>query len=296
VKDLLLVLSLAATGTTQRASERLHLTQSAVSRALAQAETRAGVRLFDRSARGLSATLAGQRLLAGAGVILNQLRDLERSVRDERRAALRVRLVCECYTAYRWLPSALKALASRMPNLEVEIAVEHTRAATEALLHGAVDVALLTTGIIPKRSGLLERPLFSDEVVFLVGTTHALAKEKSLTPGDLRNHALITANTPAAEQSWFLRQTFGRQRPKLRSLRFPVTEAIIDAARAGLGIAVLSEWIATPYLESSDLVLKRLKAGPLLRPWRIAYRPEARDAAETLGTLLVGSAPRRHDR
>ncbi len=71
---------MASAGSTAGAAALLHLTQSAVSRALGQAEQRVGVELFRRNARGLTPTTAGKRLLEGAGTILQQLAMLEQAV------------------------------------------------------------------------------------------------------------------------------------------------------------------------------------------------------------------------
>ena len=266
VRDLDLVLALAAAGSTARAAQLLHLTQSAISRALAQAEERIGVQLFERSARGLSPTAAGQRLLAGAGPLLRQLHELERAVAAPEQEPTRLRLVCECYTAYRWLPSAMANLRERWSDLLVEVGSEHTGDPVSALLRGQVDVALLTTSELPKGEGLREARLFADEVVFVMSHEHALAKSRSLTPAQLQGEALITGNTPAAEARWFMRTVFGRRRPKLKFLSFPLTEAVMDAARAGMGVAVLSEWVASGYLEGEQLLVRRLASGPLRRP------------------------------
>jgi LysR family transcriptional regulator, regulator for metE and metH len=294
VRDLELVLALAAAGSTAGAASALHLTQSAVSRALGQAEERVGVRLFERGARGLSATAAGLRLLAGAPTVLEQLRQLERAVAAPAPEPERVRLVCECYTAYRWLPSAMASMRERWSDLRVEVSAEHTSDPVRALLRSKIDIALLTTGALPKGRGLCEQPLFADEVVFVMSARHRLAGQRRITALGLAGEPLITGNTPQAEARWFLRAAFGRRRPKLEFLRFPLTEAILDAARAGMGVAVLSEWVASGYLERGDLVLRRLASGPLRRPWRIAYREELTGVAERLKAELVGSAPRLH--
>jgi hypothetical protein len=141
------------------------------------------------------------------------------------------------------------------------------------------------------------QPLFSDEIVFLVSAQHPLAGRPSLTRRQLSEHPLIiSTQTPKAEQRWFLNGVFGRSLPRLEFLRFPLTEAIIDAARAGMGIAVLSEWIASGYLPSSDLVVKRLDGKPLARPWRIAFRREASESAAVLARALESAAPRVHSR
>ncbi|AFE09405.1 LysR family transcriptional regulator [Corallococcus coralloides DSM 2259] len=291
VRDLRVVLALAAAGTTARAAAALHLTQPAVSRALLAAEERLGTQLFDRTPRGLVPTPAGQELVAGATRILVELGDLEHRVRAPVAPSIRLRLVCECYTAYHWLPSALVTLRKSLPGLHLSLAVEHTQDPVPALVAGELDVALLTTSTVP-RAGLETRPLFSDEIIFVVAASHPLASRRALTREDLREHTLLTGQTPAAESHWFMTQVFGRERPRLRVERLPLTEALLDVARAGLGVAVLSEWISTPHLGKGDLVVKRLASGPLRRPWRMAWRKEVGDAALRLLAALESTVPR----
>ncbi|NNB97611.1 LysR family transcriptional regulator [Corallococcus exiguus] len=291
VRDLRVVLALAAAGTTARAAAALHLTQPAVSRALLAAEERLGARLFDRTPRGLVPTPAGQELVAGATRILVELGDLEHRVRAPVAPSIRLRLVCECYTAYHWLPSALVTLRKSLPGLHLSLAVEHTQDPVPALVAGELDVALLTTSTVP-RAGLESRPLFSDEIIFVVAASHPLASRRALTREDLREHTVLTGQTPAAESHWFMTQVFGRERPRLRVERLPLTEAILDVARAGLGVAVLSEWISTPHLGKGDLVVKRLASGPLRRPWRMAWRKEVGDSALRLLAALESTVPR----
>ena len=295
VRDLKLVLALAEAQSTAGAATNLHLTQSAVSRALAQAEDRLGLALFERNARGVQPTAAGARLISAAPRLLSELREVELWLAAPVAVPTRVRLVCECYTAYRWLPSALAHLRERMPELELSIAYECTHDPLQGLLSSEIDIALLTTAQLPRgkaRQTLAERPLFSDEVVFLVSARHRLAHARALTARDLREEPLITSHTPAAEANWFYREVFGRSSPKLEFLHFPLTEAIADAARAGLGIAVLSEWIASGYESDRDLVIKRLAKGPLRRPWRIAYQRSMTETAQRLVGALSASAPK----
>lgn len=298
VRDLQLVLAIARAGSTVRAASALHVTQSAVSRGLALAEEKLGARLFERTARGLSPSSAGQRLIDGAGPLLAALAALEAHAAAPESAPLELRLACECYTAYRWLPSALASLREQWPldrRLDVQLAPEHTGDPAAALAAGALDVALLTTSRV--RAPIIEQPLFSDEIVFLVAAQHPLAARPSIARRALSEHALIiSTQTPKPEQRWFMNGVFGRCVPRLEFLRFPLTEAIIDATRAGMGIAVLSEWIASGYLPSADLVVKRLEGKPLARPWRIAFRREARDGAAVLARALESAAPRVHSR
>lgn len=290
VRDLRVVLALARAGTTARAAPVLHLTQPAVSRALLALEEKLGARIFERTPRGLVATPMGERLLAGASQVLVELGDLERRV-CAREAPSRLRLVCECYTAYHWLPSAMVAFRKSLAGMELALAIEHTRAPIEALEAGAIDVALVTLSAIPRTLGSCA--LFADELVFVVAASHPLARREALTLADVREHVLlVSTGTPPALGPWFVSKVFGRARPPLRFERFPLTEAILDVARAGMGVAVLSEWIVGPHLERGDLVAKRLAKGPLIRPWRFVYRREVEDAALRLLPALKLTAPR----
>jgi LysR family transcriptional regulator, regulator for metE and metH len=291
VRDLEVALAVARAGSTSRAASALHLSQSAVSRALLLAEQKLGVQLFERTVRGLSPTVAGARLIEGAGPLLSQLASLEQDVSVEPEQPTKLRMVCECYTAYRWLPSTLSKLKLTLPQLDVSLALERTHDPVEALLAEDIDIALLTTSAIKRP--LVEVPLFADEVVFVVGKSHPLAAKKAISASDLQAYPLISATgTPVAEARWLFSRVFGRARPRLSFLRFPLTEAIMDATRAGMGIAVMSEWIASGYVPGGDLLVKRFAKGPLCRPWRIAFRPPMAGVAKRLHAALSGAAPR----
>jgi len=134
--DLRLVLALASAGTTAGAAGLLHLSQPAVSRALLAAEERLGVALFDRTSRGLAPTPAGERLVAAAARLLVELGEVERELRAPPARAVRLRVVCECYTAYHWLPAALQTMRKTLPGLEIALAVQHTADSVAALVAG----------------------------------------------------------------------------------------------------------------------------------------------------------------
>ena len=292
IRDLRVVLAVAAAGSTAQAANLLHLTQPAVSRALLAVEAKLQMQLFDRSPRGLVPSPLAQPLFEEAKRLLLELSDLERRVSQPLQPCARLRLVCECYTAYHWLPSALSGLRAHMPGLEITLALEHSAAPVAALSAGQIDVALLTTAEVPIGE-LQERALFGDEIVFLVSRNHPLAERKALSRRDLYEHTLLSSNPPEGELRWFAARVFGQKPKRLpRFERLPLTEPILDMTRAGMGIGVLSEWIAGPHLMNGDLIAKRLKSGPLRRPWRIAYRREVGQAVERLRPILESLAPR----
>lgn len=290
-RDLRLVLALGKARTTAAAASALHLTQPAVSRALLTTESKLEVQLFNRTSRGLEPTAAGQMLLQSAMRMLTELDELERCVRTVATPPQCIRMVCECYTAYHWVPSALEALRVEIPDVDLVLVVEHTLDPIAALEAGKLDVALVTAASIPKRGKLVERSLFSDELVFVVSSRSRLASRSALTRDDLHAQVLLTSHLPTPNLHWFNDAVSGPGDRPPRYQHLPLTEAILDFARADMGIAVLSEWIAAPHLRRGDLVAKRLTSGSLLRPWRIVWRRECEDAALRVLAALEHLAP-----
>src|ERR1700760_1480312 len=87
------------------AAERLHTTQSSLSKRIAELEADLGERLFDRSGTRARCTEAGQRLLEHAGRML----ELEDDIRRSLSSAAALRGVCRFgigeFVAHTWLPA-----------------------------------------------------------------------------------------------------------------------------------------------------------------------------------------------
>ena len=116
IRHLKLVATVAEEGSVTRAANRLHLTQSALSHQLRDVEDKLGVALFQRTARRMLLTPAGQRLLESAKLVLEELERAETALLHEsnQRDGL-LRITTECYTCYHWLPSLLQSCGSGFP-------------------------------------------------------------------------------------------------------------------------------------------------------------------------------------
>lgn len=288
VRDLRVVLALGEAGTTAAAADVLRLTQSAVSRALSVAEDHAGVPLFERTARGLVPTAAGRTLIERAPEMLADLRTLERRVRAPAPPPRRVRFAAECFMAYPWLARVTARLRRTAPELRLKMPLSSADRAPQALAEGELDVALLTSRA---PSGCRRAPMFTDELLFVVSDRHPLAARPHLLPRDLEDEQLLITTATSGDR-WFLRELYGSRKVRLRAQRFVITEGIVEFAREGLGVAVLSEWIAGSYLgPGSGLTALRLRRGPLLRKWTLAHRPEAEPVIDELRDAILAAKP-----
>src|SRR5918999_4755636 len=144
LRHLELVQAVAEHKTLTNAALKLHLTQSALSHQLRELEARLGVRLFERKARGMTLTPAGEQLRVAAASVLGQVRALEERVLSAGRTEpIRLRLTTECYTCYHWLTEIIKSLRAAFPDVDVTVEASATREPLTALAEQQVDLAVM---------------------------------------------------------------------------------------------------------------------------------------------------------
>jgi DNA-binding transcriptional LysR family regulator len=133
---LVAALTAARLGSFSAAAEELGVTQATIGRRVAGAESWAGVTLFDRQARGVSATVEGQRLLARIAQSLEEINAAaERDRAPRRRPVVRVS-VTPSFARF-WLIPRLAAL--ECDDVTIEIVAEMRTADLE---RGEVDLAV----------------------------------------------------------------------------------------------------------------------------------------------------------
>src|SRR5262245_48383927 len=122
-----MVAAIAASGSVTQAAAAVHLTQSAVSHQLRAIEDRLGTPLFLRLGKRMVPTAAGERILATARRVLEDLAAAEEDVRRLGASSAGVLRVCaQCNTGYHWLPPLIEAFQRSHPHVDVAIALEST--------------------------------------------------------------------------------------------------------------------------------------------------------------------------
>jgi LysR family transcriptional regulator for metE and metH len=268
VRHLQLVRAVAETGSLTRAGVALNLTQSALSHQLRDIEARLGTALFLRIGKRLTLTPAGERLLLSAHDILAQLERTEDALRQlagDQRGLLR--LTTECYTCYHWLPPVLKRYARAHAGVEVRIDVDATNTPLASLIEGQIDLALITSPVRDRR--IVTRALFDDEYVAILSPKHRLAGKEYLEPKDFATETLLTYS-PREETTVYQRFLAPAGVTPLNILQVQITEAIVELAKAGMGIGALSRWAVAPHVRAGTLRALPLSARGFKRVWSAA--------------------------
>lgn len=266
LRDVRLVHAIAARGGLGAASKALHLTQSALSHHLRSLESRLGVAVFDRVGRGVVLNAHGKRLVALADTLLPQLLEIERTITAPAPLAPRLRITTGCYTAYPWLPEALRRMREVVPTTRVDVRVDATRRASDALAQGEVDVAVMPWYADDPR--LHARHVFDEQIAVAMRPDDPLARRKHVPIDALADRRVLTHEVPAAEVAW-IRATFGRRAMALRHVeRLPLTEAIVALTKSGDGVSLLGTWTIDDELAAGALVVRPLVPA-LERPFAV---------------------------
>jgi LysR family transcriptional regulator for metE and metH len=251
IRHLQLVAAVAAEGGVTRAGRLLHLSQSALSHQLRDAEERLRVRLFDRIGKRMVLTPAGERLLRSARLVLEELRSFEDDVRRGReRPRELLRLTTECNTVYHWLPSRLRLLERAHPDVDVQVLASASDDPLPSLLEGQIDLAIVHRPV--RDSRLRSRALFRDELVVVLPPGHRLSAKPFVAAEDLAPEHLILYSIPREANLVFREVLIPAGVSPARVTHIQLTEAIVELVKAGLGVSVLARWSVAPSLERRE--------------------------------------------
>ena len=165
----------AECGSITKAASRLFISQPALSNYISKIEEDLGVRLFDRSANPLILTYAGEQYLKRAKVILMQLEDMNREMRDiTHHITGRLRLGFPSERIIYMLPLILAPFKERYPNMNVEVMTGPGNRLIDNLRSGDVDFVFLPTWDKYKD---ISQVKIAEEELFLVAAKGYLKEE-----------------------------------------------------------------------------------------------------------------------
>lgn len=252
------VAAVADTGSLTAAAKRLHLTLSAVSHQLRELELLFGTPLFDRKARPIKTTAAGERLLQCARLTLPLMAQAEADVLTlvGQNASERLFLALECHSCIEWLLPALDELRAARPELDVDLRLGPRFDPIPALLSREVD-AVLSTDRTPD-PGVHHSALFRYEIVLLASSDHVLATREFVEPSDLAKHPFVTYPVELTRLDFYTRflRPAGIEPNVARTAE--LTSVLVQLVRSRRGLAALPRWAVADELARGGLCAVRL--------------------------------------
>lgn len=224
------------------AARHLGLTQAAISQRVQALERELGVPLFRRVGGKVELSDAGRRLHDYARRILDLHKEAREAVTGrEAPVEGELAIAASSIPGDYLLPALLAAFGSRHPRVRVRAAVSDSAGVIGQLERGEASVGLV--GRKPDADHLEARHLADDRMVVVTPPGHALGKKKRMTLHALAAHPLVLREAGSGLRYCFEKalERAGYSLSDLRvALELGSNEAIQEAVRRGVGVAVLS--------------------------------------------------------
>jgi DNA-binding transcriptional LysR family regulator len=267
--------ALARTGSFTLAAKELFLSQSAVSHSMKALEEDIGCRLLDRVGKKVFLTQAGEQLLRHAEKILREMSDARESLLQLGKWGKgRLRLGASSTACQYIIPPALTEFKRRFADCPINIEPGDTAHQIEAILANRIDLAI---SLKPQTDEAIEfRPLFTDELLFLVSPLHpwAVAGHAPRDEAGKQNFILYKRGSYTARA---VDEYFRQERIVLNTvIELGSMEAIKELVKLNLGVSIVAPWIAREEIASGALVALSMGRRKLRREWGVLLLKDRR--------------------
>ena len=237
LRELEVLQRLVEGGTAMNAARDLGISQSAVSRRLAQLEQRLGMTLFDRAGGRLVATVDALSINEQLQPVFDTLDRIARRSDAARQAHDgTLSIVAPPTIAHRFLPPHVAAFSKVNPDVQIVFDVLASDALMTGIAESRFDVGLTDTQAV--HDGIRSETLVSTAAVCLLPAGHALAGRDTIRPEDLAGQDFIALtrrhSSRAAVDRLFDREGI----PRRMALEASTNVSIVEFVRAGLGVSV----------------------------------------------------------
>lgn len=288
LRQLEIFIAVADCGSTSAAATHIALSQSAISGALNEFESLLGIRLFDRAGKRLVINETGRALLPQARVTLESARQIERQfgvglpVSAQLQAPVSIRLGASTTIGNYLVPGMVAAYLRAAPLARVEVEIGNTRDVASAVARMEVDLGLIEGPC--HEPDLHVEHWMDDEMVIVAapdyawpeGRTdekHAGERDEHVGAAFLHEDEVrLQSGRPVAlvalrQACWLLREQGSGTRETVEQALLPhldhfesamylgSSEAIKQAAAAGLGVTCLSRAAVQDFVAAGRLVI-----------------------------------------
>ena len=261
---------LARTGSFTATAQELHLSQSAISHSMKALEQEIGCRLLDRMGKTVVLTQAGEQLLVHAQKILAEMESARSGLGYLGKwGSSRLRIGASTTACQHVLPAVLREFKESFPACAISIEPGDTPEMIDALRQHRIDLAV---NLEPRREEPLAfRPLFTDELLFVVSPLHPWARAGRVTRSEIPGQHYILYGK-GSYTFGMIESYFRQEQIVLHSLLdLGSMEAIKELVKLGLGVSILTPWIARKELEEKSLVALPLGKRKLKRRWGVLH-------------------------
>ena len=271
-----LIKTIKEEGNLANSSDRLFLTQSALSHQLRELEERLGFKVFNRSRNNWELTPEGSELYKVANKLFDTIDEGFSTIRQIKEGSRgTIKLSAECQSFFHFIPSFIQKMGILYPEIDIDISLGATHQTISQVLSDEIDIAIVTSET--KSDLLIHIPVFHDEIFAVMHREHPLNKLEFLEASHFEEVHLLINSFPlegVAVYEHFLREN------KIQPIKIsaiPFTEITLSMIKANMGIMCAPKWQLDSFRLSKELVFKQISQNGLTRTHFLVLKKEQRE-------------------
>lgn len=274
IKQLEIFAAIAATGSFSKGAEAACITQSTASQHIAALEENCGVRLLDRTGRGVMTTEAGKILLAHARQVIKALKETEQAILRFRQAdGVELSVGGSTIPGTYLLPKAVAAFRNSNPGIRVKVESGDSSEILGRLSEENIEIAVIGTTADDKC--FTAEALGHDEILLVANADHPWCGRKKVALEELLGEPIVMREkgSGTSDAVTTALRTHGIKPDDLPvCTTLPGSEAVKQAVLAGCGIAFISEMAVRGELKRGELVAIDLSGVVITRSFSLVHR------------------------
>lgn len=263
-----------------RAAERLFMTQSPLSRQIQLLEHAMGVKLFERTSRTVSLTMAGRVFLTDATRLLNLAEQATISAKRVSKGETgRVTIGFTAVAGYELLPKLVNAAQRELPDIDLVLKEMVSVEQQEALVAHVIDLGLMRP--LATRQSFECRTVTREQLMVALPADHPLAARNVIELDDMDGLPLIMYSPSGGKYFHDLIISLfcsSGVRP-VYIQHIEQTHTIVSLVRSGLGVAIVPASAAQFRFE--NVVFKPMWRNDVFAEISLAWRPDQDNPALT---------------
>lgn len=247
LKQIRYFVAAAESGRISQAAVELNVSQSAVTAAIQQLEALVGTRLLDRTPTGVAVTLEGSRFLSQGRQILATVAEAVRSAHvSADPIAGTVRIGVTYTVAGYFLPRHQMRFRASFPGVTVELFEAPRDVVEQALIDGALDIAVLLVSNLRNGGELASETLLRSSRRLWLAPDHPLTRAERVRLADVATYPYVMLTVDEAKHTAMRYWSMVALEPRV-IFRTSSVEAVRSMVAGGMGITILSDLVYRPW-------------------------------------------------
>lgn len=268
-----LIKTITEEGSIANSSERLFLTQSALSHQLKELEERLEFKVFHRTRNKWQLTEEGAELYKLANELFEAIEEGFSAIKQIKAGSKgTIKLSAECQSFFHGLPGFIQKMGILYPEIEIDLRLGTTHQTISQILSDDIDIAIVTSK--PATAILSSIKVFEDEIYALMHQEHPLSKNDFLEASHFSEVHLLINSFPLEGVSVYEHLLRPNNITPQKISAIPFTEISLEMVNANMGIMCLPKWQLSSFKIPQDLIFKRIGKHGLKRSHYLVVKEE----------------------